>query len=312
MVIKCAHPRRFIPKGQKLWLPLSTKSRALLEDTSITTIQLLYGFLEDLCLPFLEHSFHAGPLWLTSPYGCSVANSEVQDLVWSRHVLFHKHSEEGSTLDFLSFSKGWDSSPSLLCCKVSKAWEHVLHWSKNQSIPSLFRERPKKNPKNQRQLKSERGASSKMQHFAPMHYGFFFLSLDVSQSSRVPLTDTLMQIRNTCIILKRTRKACPPVPTVFPWTLLSIAFSSSQWILTAPNRGSRWHTFNTSFNNPPCNFRQTELQQITRQQIFGGIMPEEASCCQDNLNTLGAQRNSEINSPLCFSQRKLRLLLDKH
>lgn len=157
MVIKSAHPRCSLPKGPCCsCCPLAWNAWVLLEDISITTIQLLSGFLENFCLHlFLEHSFHAGPLWLTSSYGCSVANSEVQDLLRSSHVLLHKHSEEGSTLDFLSFSKGWDSSPSLLCCKVSKAWEHVLHQSKNQSIPSLQRKTIKK--KKKRGIRRERG-----------------------------------------------------------------------------------------------------------------------------------------------------------
>lgn len=108
----------------------------------------------------------------------------------------------------------------------------------------------------------------------------------MSQSSWVPLTDASKEHMHYS---KKNWEGLPTNSSSFHEHSSLQLFSSSQRVLTASNHGSRWHTFNTSFNNPPCSFRQTELQQITRQQIFGGIMPEEASYCQDNLNMLGAQ-----------------------
>lgn len=159
-VIKSAHPRCSLPKGQKLLLLLSTKGMSFAWIYLHHHLKLLCNFLENSYLNFfLEHSFHAGPLRLANPYGCSVANSEVQDLLWSSHILFHKHSEEGSTLNFFHSPRA--GTPAHLCCaeKFQKP-ENTFNTDQRIRVYPLFRERPLKK-KRERDKERERGPPAK-------------------------------------------------------------------------------------------------------------------------------------------------------
>lgn len=121
----------------------------------------------------------------------------------SCQVLFYKHSVEGSSLDFLRFSRGWGLQPIFTLAeefpkpKIPKRSRFIagnmFYIDRRIRVypPSLKRDYIFK----KRGREGERppvGEQTKMQCFAPAHYGFFFLALDISQSSQVPFADTVM------------------------------------------------------------------------------------------------------------------------